>query len=180
MQRRYYALDEGTKSLLSYIYYYVCFMLHFTREISFFLHLGNDHDSLCDPPDTLGQGVRLEVQERAGPWHPIRFYTSTTRRASESYVDQLNSTHIEVQDETGYTSVFPLYVNRSTSAMYLTEYVCARDFAGSRIRFRWKQHFAGHSRNDEDTWSLDDITIRLWNGSCYRTILHEDFEDIVQ
>ena len=130
----------------------------------------------CDPPDHLGEGIRLEIKSRGfRDWQPIRFYALTTQSADGNVTTVINETHVIVDDE-GFSSVFRLYTNDSQSPIHVREYICGEMYA-SNTRFRWVQQYLGITEENEDTWSIDDITIRYWNGSCYTLVLEEDFEN---
>ena len=149
----------------------------FHRELSFFIRMNSAGS--CDPPDNLGEGIRLEMKARGfRNWQPIRFYALTTlidQSATRSVTTVINDTHVNVSD-IGLSSVFHLYTNDSQRPIHVREYICGQQYA-SNARFRWVQQYFGVAEKEEDTWSIDDITIRYWNGSCYTVVLEEDFEN---
>ena len=153
-----------------------CFFL-FHRELSFFIRLNSAGS--CNSPDYLGKGVRLEIKPRSiKDWQPIRFY-APTRLTNESTIGNvttvINDTHVTVDDD-GFSSDFRLYTNDSQSPIHVTEYICGQKYTNS-ARFRWVQQYLGTAEEDEDTWSIDNITIRYWDGSCYTLAFEEDFEN---
>ncbi len=150
-------------------------------EIEFTLRFG------CDVPTHIDQGVRFEIDPGNRTWFPIRFYTPTL-------TPELNMTNPRVQLEPGgnsvlaeaasYNSSLPLvHLNDSVGVaggVVIREYLC-QDYVnlirnGERFRLRWMQRYLSNPRADVATWSLDNIRIRVWNGSCFQTLLSEDFD----
>jgi len=145
------------------------------REVKFFLRLRNNGS--CDSIEYLDQGIRFEVGiVRTNQWIPIRYYTATTAMGSTSLVKLVNNTHVEAEFP-NYNSTFPLQVCNSTEPIKITEYLCGEQFVTPVTRFRWFQRYSGASLADRNTWSLDNLTITLWNGSCHSVIMEEDFEN---
>ena len=149
------------------------------RELEFKLDFG------CDPPTYLDQGIRLEA--RIGivhRWDPIRFYTPSTPLLQppgpESLVrSECNGTSVSA-DAVLYTSSLPLFSLNSTEPVIIREYLCG-EYAkailnDSRVQFRWMQRYTTNIAPDVATWSLDDIKIRVWDGSCFKLMLSQDFD----
>lgn len=145
------------------------------REVKFFLRLRSNGS--CDSIEYLDQGIRFEVAiARTDQWIPIRYYTATTAMGPTSLAKLVNNTHVEAEFPK-YNSTFPLQVCNSTEPIKITEYLCGEQFVTPVTRFRWFQRYSGASVADRNTWSLDNLTITLWNGSCHSVIMEEDFEN---
>ena len=141
-------------------------------------------------PTHIDQGVRLEI-ERYGVWAPVRFYTPTLTPAppQEGEVTRVvleeggRSVHAEAAS---YSSSLPLiHLNSSegvAEGVVIREYLCQEyvDMIrnGTRFRLRWMQRYLTNPQADVATWSLDNIRIRVWNGSCFLPLLSEDFNSV--
>lgn len=55
------------------------------------------------------------------------------------------------------------------------EYICDENLITDEVDVRWMQRYSGDSELDVATWSLDDITITVWDGQCRRVILQQNF-----
>ena len=38
------------------------------------------------------------------------------------------------------------------------------------------QRYSGISQSDVSTWSIDNVTVSVWDGTCLKTVLQEGFE----
>ena len=147
-------------------------------------------------PTHIDQGVRLEIETPHQEfWSPIRFYTPSLTPAppQEGEVSRVvleeggRSVHAEAAS---YNSSLPLvHLNSSVGVaegVVIREYLCQEyvDMIrnGTRFRLRWMQRYLTNPQADVATWSLDNIRIRLWDGSCFLPLLSEDFNsaDITQ
>ena len=150
--------------------------MHTCREVKFFLRLRSNGG--CDSTEYLDQGIRFEVGiVNSNQWMPIRYYTATTATGPSSLVKLVNNSHVEAI-ALNYNSTFPLQVCNSTEPIPITEYICGEEFVTPFTRFRWFQRYSGASLADRNTWSLDNLTVTLWNGSCHNVIMEEDFENM--
>ena len=146
-------------------------LLHFLcRQLSFYLRLGGGDG--CGDQDYLDHGVRLEIRGSGEPWSEIRFYSLTTETATPSSVTLENSESVFVQENVNFS--FPLHIIESTDPVFITENICA--FNNNSIQFRWVQYPYRTSGENENTWSVDNITVTYWDGSCERVLFQEDFE----
>ncbi len=152
-------------------------------EIEFTLRFG------CDVPTHIDQGVRLEIDPPDGNWAPIRFYTPTLTPAppqeGKATRVQLEPGGTSVLAVAGsYNSSLPLiHLNDSRGVargVVIREYLCGSNAVNlisnsQSFRLRWMQRYLTNPQADVATWSLDNIRIRLWNKTCFRSWLSEDF-----
>ena len=145
----------------------------------------------CDrSPEYMDQGVRLEVRlqlERwnsSTTWFPIRYYTETLVVPSEyeSLVELDSSmTSVRAQEDL-YNTSLPLMVVSTDIYKFLTiqEYICGDVVQNltddMQLELRWVQRYGRRAKVEaEATWFLDDINIRIWNGTSFLQVLSEDF-----
>ena len=158
-----------------------------SREIEFKLN------SDCEQrPEYIDQGVRLEIRLQSAnlnsrsTWFPIRYYTPSLVVPSEyeSLVEFDSSmTSVRAQGDL-YNTSFPLMVVSSGIAQFLTirEYLCGQIVQNltedMELEWRWVQRYGkAADMVTEATWFLDDINIRIWNGTSFLQVLSEDFNN---
>lgn len=151
-------------------------------EIEFKLEFG------CISPGVeyfLDHGIRLEVIYSSGgtDWVPVRFYAANLTMPS-TYTSLVN---LEARNQSvsatslRYTSSLSLKLLDVGKTYVIKEYLCGNftDLLHSstdRLRLRWMQRFGRAARRNEAPWMLDDISVKLWNGSCYLEVVGENFE----
>lgn len=146
-------------------------LLHF-RELSFKLRFG------CDVPAYLDQGIRLEVRQSPGDiFQPIRFYAAGTQNKSDSPVTiTANNSNQVFAEALNYASTFPLELVNSSKPVTFREYICDESFQTNGVDIRWMQRYSGDSEVDIATWSLDDISVSLWDGQCRHVVFKQEDE----
>lgn len=81
-----------------------------------------------------------------------------------------------------YSSALPLVVINTTETVTIREYLCGEYVSLIRdrqeINLRWMQRYETNSGAGIATWYLDDVRIRLWDSSCFVSVLSEDFDNI--
>ncbi len=140
------------------------------REISFKLRFG------CDVPTTLETGVRLEIRTETKNWHPIRFYTPSLSQNESSIVKHIGDGMVMAQALT-YSSNFSLESVEGNQSILFREYICDPSFMVGNVSVRWMQRFGTVSEYGRSTWSLDDITLTVWNGVCRYEVLTNTFDN---
>lgn len=119
-------------------------------------------------------------------WESIRFYTpSLSLPPTESLVrlEEGNTSVMAVAFE--YNSSLPLIlVNNTSEAVTIREYLCGGFIPyakepGKKLRIRWMQRYLSNSSANFATWALDDIRIRIWNGTCFTLAVDEGFSDAI-
>ncbi len=140
------------------------------REISFKLRFG------CDVPTTLEEGVRLEIQSETKSWQPIRFYTPSLVETNTSIVRRTKSGMVVAQ-ALRYSSNFSLELVEGNKSIHIREFICDPSFTVGNVSVRWMQRFMADSQYGRSTWSLDDITLTVWNGRCRHEVLSNTFEN---
>ena len=79
-----------------------------------------------------------------------------------------------------YSSSLSLKLVDAGKPLVLREYLCGRFVdiltRGSMLRLRWMQRYGERATRNQAPWILDDISVKLWNGSCFTEIMDEDFE----
>ena len=156
-----------------------CFPYHAnSSEIEFKLKFG------CIPPTFIDQGVRLEVRllesssSTNSIWFPVRYYTPSLVMPSvyRSLVDLNSSKSSVVAASLRYNSLFPLLLINTSESIHITEYFCGQKFREYlQLELRWMQRFGSSAEYNYSTWMLDDINIRIWNGTCFLQLLSQDF-----
>ena len=153
----------------------------FSREIEFKLKFG------CYPPNTIDQGVRLEIRSNdtssimTNNWLPIRYYTPSLVEPInyDSFVHLDSSQDSVTAQSVRYNSSLPLLFVNSSKAITIREYICGKLLQSVSediyLELRWMQRFGRRSEINDATWILDDIKIRMWNGVCFIQVLNEDF-----
>ena len=117
-------------------------------------------------------------------WFPIRYYTQGLEAPSEyeSLVELDSSmTSVRVLEDL-YNTSLPLMVVSTDIYKFLTiqEYICGDVVQNltddMQLELRWVQRY-GRAANvvTEANWFLDDINIRIWNGTSFLQVLSEDF-----
>ena len=143
----------------------------------------------CVPRDsqdtTIDHGVRLEVGIRSGTsrnWQPIRFYTTsiTAPTYDNSLVQLAPSNTAVVAQALLYNSSLPLKLVDATRSLSLKEYLCGDyvDILRSNsldLRLRWMQRFGTQAGRNFALWIIDDVKIKLWNGSCFSELVSKNF-----
>ena len=149
-----------------------------SREIEFKLKFG------CMPPTLIDQGVRLEVRllptssSTTSIWFPIRYYTPSLVMPNDyrSFVDLNSSKSSVMAAALWYNSSFPLLLINTSESIHITEYFCGHNFREyMRLELRWMQRFGSSAEYNYSTWMLDDINIRIWNGTCFLQLLSQNF-----
>ena len=117
-------------------------------------------------------------------WFPIRCYTQSLEAPSkyESLVE-LDSSMTSVRAlEDLYNTSLPLMAVSSGISQFIPirEYICGqivkRLTNDMQLELRWLQRYGRRAKaNREATWYLDDINIRIWNGTSFFQVLSEDF-----
>ena len=78
-----------------------------------------------------------------------------------------------------YTSFLPLLHLNASRRVVLREYLCGRFMRALRdqqkFRLRWMQRYTTNPGVDIATWFLDEVRVRVWNGSCFESVLNESF-----
>lgn len=79
-----------------------------------------------------------------------------------------------------YFSSLPLVHVNSNTSVHIHEYIYGqfgRPITKKlRLDLRWMQRFGRKtSLVNDSTWILDDINIRIWNGTCFFQTFNEDF-----
>ena len=145
----------------------------------------------CDQrPEYIDQGVRLEVRlqseslNSSSTWFPIRYYTPSVEVPSEyvSLVELDSSMNSVTVLEDLYNTSLTLMVISSGLFQFLTirEYICGQIVQNltqdTQLELRWLQRY-GRTANvgTEANWFLDNINIRIWNGTSFLQVLSEDF-----
>ena len=126
----------------------------------------------------LDQGIRLEVRRsQEETFQPIRFYAAGTQNRSDSPVTLTTAVSNQVSAEAlNYASIFPLEVVNSSEPVTFREYICGESFQTEGVDIRWMQRYSGDSESDVATWSLEDITISIWDGQCCQVIFKQEDE----
>ena len=135
----------------------------------------------------IDQGVRLEVRTADIRWQPIRYYTPSLTAAS-NISNAMSLVHLDANDTVRamaatYTSQLPLHCINSSETVTIREYLCGRYAELLRgnndpqMRIRWMQRFGIQAMADQATWALDDVKIKLWNGSCFVRLVDENFNN---
>ena len=75
-----------------------------------------------------------------------------------------------------YSSNFSLQFVEGNRQFQFREYICDPAFLVDGVSVRWVQRFMAISRYGVDTWSLDDITLTVWNGLCRLVVLRNNFD----
>ena len=156
-----------------------------SSEIEFKLNFACDR-----PPEYIDQGVRLEIRllsenlTSSSTWFSIRYYTPKLDVPSEyeSLVELDSSmTSVRVLEDL-YNTSLPLMNVSSGIADFIPirEYICGQIVQNltedKQLELRWVQRFGKKAMQEKDaTWILDDINIRIWNGTSVFQVLSEDF-----
>ena len=146
---------------------------------------------VCDQtPEYIDQGVRLEVRLQSvsmnspSTWFPIRYYTQGLEAPSEyeSLVELDSSMNSVTVQEDLYNTSLPLMVVSTEIGQFYTirEYICGQIVQNltedMQLEWRWVQRFGRRATMEtEATWILDDINIRIWNGTSFLQVLSEYF-----
>ncbi|XP_064387611.1 adhesion G protein-coupled receptor E2-like isoform X3 [Halichondria panicea] len=139
-------------------------------EISFKLRFG------CDVPETLEQGIRLEIRKTpSSNWQPVRFYTPSFNETNSSIVRLLGNNMVTAE-ALQYSSNFSRQFVEGNRQFQFREYICDPAFLVDGVSVRWMQRFMAISRYGVGTWSLDDITLTVWNGLCRHVVLRNNFD----
>ncbi len=139
------------------------------REISFKLRFG------CDVPTSLEQGIRLEIWTSTNDWQPVRFYTPSLFETNSTIVRLLGNNTVTAE-ALRYSSNFSLELVEGNQQIQFREYICDPAFLVDGVSVRWMQRFMGISHDGVGTWSLDDITLTVWNGVCRHVVLRNSFD----
>ncbi len=140
------------------------------REISFKLRFG------CDVPTSLEQGIRLEIRTSTNDdWQPVRFYTPSLFETNSTIVRRLGNNTVTAE-ALHYSSNFSLELMEGNQQIQFREYICDPAFLVDGVSVRWMQRFMGISHYGVGTWSLDDITLTVWNGVCRHVVLRNNFD----
>ena len=135
----------------------------------------------------VDEGVRLEVRMKGESerWQPIRYYIPSSTAASnvsnkDSIVHLYENSIVRAMAQ-NYTSNLPVHFVNSSETVTMREYICGNFIESlgdaTIIRVRWMQRFGSiESMADQATWALDDVKIKLWNGSHFVRLLDEDFD----
>lgn len=131
----------------------------------------------------------MEVRTIYERWQPIRYYALSSiiendviNTITHSLV-HLNEDGTASAQAANYTSNLPVHLLNSSDTVTVREYLCGsyiellRDDPDARIRIRWMQRFRAESMADKATWALDDVKIKLWNGSYFVRLLDENFDN---
>ena len=152
-----------------------------SSEINFKLKLG------CNPPTFIDQGVRLEFRlisaaiSNKNKWLPLRYYTHNLVDPSnyKSFVELDSSNNSVLAKSLHYESHLPLLLVNSPESVLIQECICghfAQNFTDNmQLELRWMQRFGSSSIDNYASWILDDIKVRIWNGTCILQLLSEDF-----
>lgn len=108
-------------------------------------------------------------------WQPIRFYATNVTETEGSIVRHIDRNMVSAEALT-YSSNFNLQVVQGNREVLIREYVCDPLFLVEGVRVRWMQRFAAMSAEGIGTWSLDNVTLTVWNGHCRYQVLHEVFD----
>lgn len=86
-----------------------------------------------------------------------------------------NGTH--VVDENNLQ--FPLYKDESNQSFAITEYLCGREYYGSKMEYRWLQRFNGTAMQGMETWSLSNVSIVYFESGiqCFSNLTESVFLD---
>ncbi len=112
----------------------------------------------------------------------MRYYAVNLTQPTEySSLVTLNPDHISVTAvAVTYSSLIPLKVVDAGLDLTVTEYLCGTFLdaiynSSNELRLRWMQRYGMQSAINHSAWTMDDVTIKFWNGSCYVDIYQEDF-----
>ena len=113
-------------------------------------------------------------------WFPVRYYTPSLEEPEYSSSVQVDSTGTSVVAQAlAYSSSFPLLLVNSSNPVVVREYICGRYVEkyteDVELELRWMQRFRVPAEDNDATWMIDDIKIRIWNGTCFLDLLDEDF-----
>ncbi len=104
-----------------------------------------------------------------------------TQPTDYSSLVTLNPDHISVTAvAVTYSSSIPLKVVDEGLDHTITEYLCGTFLdaifnSSNQLRLHWMQRYGMQSAINHSAWTMDDVTIKFWNGSCYMDIYLEDF-----
>ena len=157
------------------VHYYVPFDICVCcRTVSFYLRLGGGDG--CDPPDSLDQGLRFEININ-GSWTPVMFYSNTTKTNEESFVQLINNTQSVHVMEVGYNLTMPLRLVSGSDSVFIREHICGLEPGNTPWRLRWVQYPHGEIGEEEHTLAMDNVTMTYWNGVCQYQVVEWDFEE---
>lgn len=130
-------------------------------------------------PTHIDQGIRFEVN--TGGWRQLLFITPSIKEPNNSIVRLLPNDTVEA-DALLYTATLPLFVVTSTEPVLIRSFLCneylTRFKNNQPLRLRWMQRYTTESGAGGATWSLDDIKIRFWQGTCLKKIHYQDFNNL--
>ncbi len=144
------------------------------RKISFHLQF------CCNSSDFIDQGVRFEYDDTTTDrrWQPIKFYTTTVNEHENGTVFLNADGKSVTASAERYDSTLPLQIVNSSQLIRVSEFLCGFNYSSSDIRLRWMQRYTSVTPQlGIATWSLDNITVTIWNGSCKWTSFKETFEN---